>query len=184
VTEDRSAVSFQQKHGTPHRHVLDLLALTDADLQMAKANVAAEVAMGQLSVRRRQSEGPPQLDAQARAAYRQRLEDLQAELQEAETWSDALRATKVREEMDMLAAELADAYGTVRHARAQDDAAEKARKAVTNRIRATLAKVQKAHPPLWQHLFISLKTGTFCTYPTDAVDVLILGLSCPCSRRV
>lgn len=155
---------------TPHRewHVLDLLALTDTDPEVTRASTPTEVFTGQLTVRRKQSEESPPLDAQARAAYRRRLEDLQAELQEAEAWCDAMRATKAREEMDLLTAELANAYGSVRHARSRNEDAEKARKAVTNRIRDALAKLQKTHPLLWQHLFTSLKTGTFCSYqPTQ-----------------
>lgn len=151
---------------TPHRewHVLDLLALTDTDPEVTKASAPTEVFTGQLTIRRKQSEESPPLDAQARAAYRRRLEDLQAELEEAEAWHDAMRATKAREEMDVLAAELANTYGTARHARARNEDAEKARKAVTNRIHDALTKLQNAHPLLWRHLFAAIKTGTFCSY--------------------
>ncbi len=151
---------------TPQRewHVLDLLALTDADPEGIKVAASLEVFTGQLTVRRKRSAELPTLDAPARAAYRRRLEDLQAELREADAWNDTGRATQAREELELIAAELARAYGSVHHARARDADAEKARKAVTNRIRAALANIQKAHPPLWHHLFTSIKTGTFCSY--------------------
>jgi hypothetical protein len=50
-----------------------------------------------------------QLDARARAAYTQRLEDLQAILDEAERFSDPARAATARAEIDFLTAELATA---------------------------------------------------------------------------
>jgi len=43
------------------------------------------------------------------------------------------------------------------------DAAEKARMAVTWRIRHAIRKIEAAHPELGRHLANSLRTGTFCT---------------------
>jgi hypothetical protein len=81
---------------------------------------------------------PDLTDAPARAAYRQRLEDLQEEQQEAERFNDPVRIAKARAEIDFLSEELAAAYGGGSHARRGNDAAEKARKAITNRIRGAL----------------------------------------------
>jgi hypothetical protein len=93
---------------------------------------------------------------------------LHADLDEAERSHDVARSTHIQEEMDAIMAELTAVYGAGTYARAADEATEKVRKAVANRIRAVLAKLQPLHPPLWQHLFTSLKTGTFCTYhPVD-----------------
>jgi hypothetical protein len=50
-----------------------------------------------------------QLDARARAAYTQRLEDVQAILDEAERFNDPARAATARVELDFLTAELATA---------------------------------------------------------------------------
>ena len=52
-----------------------------------------------------------QLDARARAAYTQRLEDLQAVLDEAERFNDPERAATARAEIDFLTTQLATAYG-------------------------------------------------------------------------
>jgi hypothetical protein len=51
------------------------------------------------------------LDATAKAAYRARLTELGAELEEAEAGNDPARATRARAERDFLVAELARAVG-------------------------------------------------------------------------
>jgi hypothetical protein len=51
------------------------------------------------------------LDPQARAAYRQRLRDLQAELAEAQSFNDAGRSEKLQDEIAFLTQELAQAVG-------------------------------------------------------------------------
>jgi hypothetical protein len=89
---------------------------------------------------------------------------LRAELEEAERFHDTGRVARAQAEIDFLTHELATSYGLNAHARTGNTAVEKARIAVTNRIRAALAKIQKAHPNLWRHLFAAIKTGTFCSY--------------------
>jgi hypothetical protein len=51
------------------------------------------------------------LDATAKAAYRARLAELRAELEEAEGFNDPARAAKARQETEFLVAELARAVG-------------------------------------------------------------------------
>ena len=53
----------------------------------------------------------PALDSQAKAEYRSRLEDLRAEIEEAESFNDPERAARAREEMDFIAHELSAAVG-------------------------------------------------------------------------
>jgi tetratricopeptide (TPR) repeat protein len=55
----------------------------------------------------------------------------------------------------------------VQVARHRTREAEKGRKAVTNRIRNALTKIQRVHPKLWRHLFTTIKTGTFCSYTPE-----------------
>jgi hypothetical protein len=46
---------------------------------------------------------------------------------------------------------------------------ERARSAVTKRIRAALAKIRSHHPPLGRYLLATIKTGQTCAYlPDDA----------------
>jgi hypothetical protein len=88
-------------------------------------------------------------------------------LEEAERFNDPVRAAKAQEEIDFLTNELAAAYGLGGRARKGASSVEKIRKAVTNRIRESLAKIKKEHPSLWQHHFKAIKTGTFCSYTPE-----------------
>jgi hypothetical protein len=90
-----------------------------------------------------------------------------AVLDEAERCSDPARATTARAEIDFLTAQLATAYGIGRPPRKGADTNEKVRKAVTKCLRTSLARIQKAHLPLWRHLHTALRTGTFCSYAPE-----------------
>jgi len=104
------------------------------------------------------------VDEQARAAYRRRAEELRTEIEEAEENNDAGRADHARLELDTLTEHLSAAYGLGGRARRSGDPAERARKAVTERIRDAVAKLAKEHPALHRHLKASIKTGAFCSY--------------------
>ena len=107
-----------------------------------------------------------QLDAQARAAYTARIRELQDELDAADAAGDPDRAARYQDELDFIARELSAAYG-LHGPRRAGDPAEKARSAVTARIRAAIGKVELAHPALGRHLERSVRTGRFCSYEPD-----------------
>lgn len=109
----------------------------------------------------------PALDAEAKAAYRRRYEELQAELDEAEEWGDSARATKAREEMDVLATELSRAVGLGGRDRKVGSDAERARVNVTRTIRAALDRIKQHSSELGEHLAHAVQTGTFCAYRPD-----------------
>jgi hypothetical protein len=48
-----------------------------------------------------------------------------------------------------------------------DDPAERARKAVRNRIRDAVARIEASQPALGRHLRASIRTGTFCSYQPE-----------------
>jgi AAA ATPase domain len=104
------------------------------------------------------------LDAQAQAAYRQRLAELAAEIDAADADNDLERAARARTERDTLVEALSAAYGLGRRARRLGDAGERARKAVTARIRDSLARLDQRHPALAKHLRQSIHTGAVCSY--------------------
>jgi tetratricopeptide (TPR) repeat protein len=104
------------------------------------------------------------LDRQAQEAYRKRLVELREELEEAEDANDIERAARARSEMDVLAGELASALGLGGRSRKTGDPTERARKAVTERIRAVIKRIEQTHPPLGHHLRHSIRTGAFCSY--------------------
>ncbi|MGH7894877.1 MAG: hypothetical protein ACREQL_09420, partial [Candidatus Binatia bacterium] len=107
------------------------------------------------------------LDPQARSAYRQRLTDLEAELAEATQWADTGRAAKLGAELEFLREELSAAYGLGGRGRKAADVGDRARKAVTSRIRETIDRIGKEHPALARHFENAIHTGTFCRYQPD-----------------
>ncbi|MGH3840944.1 MAG: ATP-binding protein [Pseudonocardiaceae bacterium] len=106
----------------------------------------------------------PVLDEPARQAYRARLAELDAELDEASTWADLGRVERVRGERDALVRELTAAAGLGGRSRRLGDETERARKTVTARIRDTLSRIERAHPALGEHLRAAVSTGTTCAY--------------------
>lgn len=113
----------------------------------------------------------PVIDARARDAYKVRLVELEAELEEADAAGDVERSVRAQAERDALVAQLAGAFGLGGRPRRSGDSAERARQAVTWRIREALGRIEAAHPELGRHLRRSLRTGTFCVYdPTEPVD--------------
>ena len=111
------------------------------------------------------------LDEQARREYRRRIEELQTELEQAEADNDPARAEPARIELDALIDELAKATGLQGRSRKMGDTVERARSAVTWRIRSAIKKISAAHPRLGQHLSNSIRTGNFCVYsPESALE--------------
>jgi predicted ATPase len=109
------------------------------------------------------------LDAAARTQYRARVLDLEEEITQAEADNDPERVSAAREEREFLLAELRAAVGLGGRARRVLDPAERARKAVTGRIRDAISHIEAAHPQLGRHLRLSVRTGSFCVYdPPEA----------------
>jgi hypothetical protein len=77
---------------------------------------------------------------------------------------EAQRAEATREELDKLTDAVAAAFGLGGRPRKAGHPAERARSAVTWRIRNALSKIDEAHPALGRHLRNSVRTGTFCSY--------------------
>ncbi|WP_422072419.1 tetratricopeptide repeat protein [Tranquillimonas rosea] len=107
------------------------------------------------------------LDEKARAALKTRLRDLQEDLAEAEDGNDIGRAERLRAEMDGILEALSAALGLGGRGRRLGDSGEKARTAVTWRIRHALRRIEAAHPAMGRHLSRRVKTGTFCQFTTD-----------------
>jgi predicted ATPase len=106
----------------------------------------------------------PVLDERARAEYQVRIRELQAEVDDADRANDPYRAERAALEMDALVDELSSAYGLGGRSRATGESAERARTAVTWRIRAAIDRLHSSHPELADHLRRSVQTGRFCRY--------------------
>jgi hypothetical protein len=104
------------------------------------------------------------LDEQGRGEFKRRIADLREQIELADAAGDVIRAERAREELDGVAEALASAFGLGGRARRAGDPAERARSAVTWRIRSAVSKVEAAHPELGAHLRASVRTGTFCSY--------------------
>lgn len=111
------------------------------------------------------------VDAQAREAYKARVLELDIELEEADAAGDAARSARAQAEREALLAELSAALGLGGRPRRAGDGGERARQAVTWRVRDAIGRVEAASPELGRHLRRSVRTGTFCSYdPADPVD--------------
>jgi hypothetical protein len=104
------------------------------------------------------------LDADAKTSYKRRLAELDDELREAQAWNDGTRVTRVRTEIEFLSAELSRAVGMGGRARRAGSATERARVAVTRRIRDVVRRVAEQAPELGRYLENTTKTGAYCSY--------------------
>lgn len=107
------------------------------------------------------------LDERARREYRARIQELQRDIDEADRDQDPARGARAREEMDALMEALSGALGLGGRSRALGSAAERARSAVTWRIRSAIRKIAVVHPSLGRHLANSVRTGTYCSYTPE-----------------
>jgi len=136
------------------------------------------------SLFRPQSDTGPILDARAKAEYKLRLDDLRADLEEAERFCDPSRAEQARSEINAIAQRLASAVGLGGRDRRTGSEAERARCAVTKRIKDSINKIGEAIPSLRRYLAAQIRTGYFCAYnpgPESSVSwrfLVFLALSC------
>jgi len=107
------------------------------------------------------------LDARARAEYKRRIAELDDDLDEAEAAADLARAEKARLERDFLFRELRAATGLGGRGRRTGDPADRARKAVSARIRLAINRLDGDHPIVARHLSHSIRTGLYCAYEPE-----------------
>jgi tetratricopeptide (TPR) repeat protein len=122
---------------------------------------------GETVVAARRLGGDPVLDEPAKAAYRRRLDHLDSAIDQATDRGDDTRAAALDREREALLQELRTAAGLGGRTRRLGDEAERARKAVTARIRDTLRKLTDLHPELAEHLKSTVTTGSSCRYAPD-----------------
>jgi tetratricopeptide (TPR) repeat protein len=107
------------------------------------------------------------IDEKARESYQHRIRDLKTELAEAEKNNDLGRAEALQEELDQIVEHLGQSLGLGGRSRKLGDPAERARSAVTWRIRSAIKKIEAAHPRLGRHLSNAIQTGSFCSYTPE-----------------
>jgi hypothetical protein len=108
----------------------------------------------------------PVVDGTARRAYQARLAELDEQI--AQRSADPRGLERLRAERAAIATELRGAFGLGGRVRAVGDPAERARKAVTMRIRDAVRAIEAVDPALARHLRNAVKTGRLCSYEPDA----------------
>jgi hypothetical protein len=109
----------------------------------------------------------PLLDDQAKRAYRERIAELEDELEEAREFNDPERVAAAREELDFVVQELSGAVGLGGRDRETGSNAERARVNATRAIRTQIKRIAELDPELGHELDATLRTGTFCVYEPD-----------------
>jgi hypothetical protein len=105
------------------------------------------------------------LDPEAIAEYRNRLRQLDTELNETGTGElEPGRISQARAERDWLVAQLSSAAGFGGRTRAFPDQPERARVAVGKAIRRALARIADADAVIGEHLRQTVHTGVRCSY--------------------
>jgi energy-coupling factor transporter ATP-binding protein EcfA2 len=106
----------------------------------------------------------PVLDARAKTAYRQRLDDLRDELAEADRFGDRGRVARAQEEIETIAEQLAGAVGLGGRDRRAASDVERARVNVQRRLKDTVDRIAAVDAGLGRYLAAAIKTGTYCSY--------------------
>jgi hypothetical protein len=114
------------------------------------------------------------LDERARREVRARIRELEERIEEAQERGDAAQAEQARDELDQLVTTLAGALGLGGRPRRAGSTVERARSAVTWRMRSAMRKIAAVHPALGRHLENTIRTGATCAYqPETPVDWLL-----------
>ena len=107
------------------------------------------------------------IDATAKLNYQDRIRELQSEIDDAEIMNNSTLLLSLREEYEFLLDHISSSMGLAGKARKVGSSVEKARSAITWRIRSAIKKIKKTHPQLADHLARSIKTGTYCSYKPE-----------------
>lgn len=150
-------------------HLRDVKGLHDLAVLLARPGVdVAALDLAAASVID-QVPGQPVLDRTALSSYRRRLAELEVEEDEARSFDDLAGIDRAAREREALLHELRRATrpggGELRLG---TTAAERARKAVSARLRDAIRRIEEVLPELGAHLDRSVRTGTSCRYvPRD-----------------
>jgi hypothetical protein len=107
------------------------------------------------------------LDDTAKRAYRARLVELDAEIDEATAWADPARQEKAADERRALLDELAGAVGLLGRDRRPGSSVERARMAVRKAITVAVRRIEAADPAVARLLRDGVRTGTRCRWEPD-----------------
>jgi hypothetical protein len=176
---------WRVRHHGASVHMRDLKGLSDLAVLLARPGVDVHV-LELAATGPHDHDGGALLDATARAAFRRRLAELDDDLAAARDGHDLARAERLDAERAAVLAELRRAAGLGGRDRGLGTSTtERARKAVTGRIREAIHRIGAVLPDLGAHLDRSVLTGTTCRYaPTEPVTWTVTSpAGAPSSRR-
>jgi hypothetical protein len=160
----RDGELWRVRHHGDSAHLHDLKGLTDLAVLLARPGTDVHV-LELAGARHHDRDAGTLLDPTARAAYRRRLTELDEDLAAAHTNHDIGRAQQLDAQRGALIAELSRATGLGGRPRALGaSTTERARKAVTGRLREAIRRIEAVLPELGAHLNQSVITGTTCRY--------------------
>lgn len=107
------------------------------------------------------------IDQKAKKDYKDRLLELQQDISNAEELNNYEEANRLQLEYDTVLQHLTLTLGLAGKTRTSTSQIDKARSAVTWRIRNAIKKLEEVHPSLSKHLSNAIKTGTFCSYKPE-----------------
>jgi hypothetical protein len=110
------------------------------------------------------STGVQMIDETSIIAYRRRLGEIERALDDADLAGDAEGSARLEVEKTALLNELRSASGLGGRTRRIGDDVERARKAVSGRIRDAIRRICEADPALGSHLAETISTGRTCRY--------------------
>jgi hypothetical protein len=108
------------------------------------------------------------LDADAKVAYRRRIDELRSEVDDAEACADLERASLARVELDRFIEELARSTGLAGRSRAFPHNAERARVSVHKAIKRAVRTITEIDPALGREVGARVLTGTTCVFLASA----------------
>jgi hypothetical protein len=160
----RDGELWRVRHHGNSAHLRDLKGLTDLAVLLARPGTDVHVlelaGAGNLD-----RDAGTLLDPTARAAYRRRLTELDGDLAAARTDHDIGRAQQLDAQRTALITELRRATGLAGRPRPLGaSTTERARKAITARLREAIHRIEAVLPELGAHLDRSVITGTTCRY--------------------
>jgi hypothetical protein len=158
-------IAYLLGHPRQELHVLSLASKVSGELP--ETTEGERAAQSDLTVGRMGDAGE-MLDAQAKAAYRQRTIELREQLEEARELNQLERVDQLEEEIEAVGRELSRAVGLGGRDRRAASASERARINVTRAIKVALERIAEHNPALATLLTSSIRTGTFCSYTPDS----------------
>ena len=142
-------------------HVLDLVAAESPAHPSADSSPSGVISRASLG------DAGEMLDDRAKSAYRRRLIEIEADIEQARALRDTDRAAQAGFERDFLLRELSRAVGLSGRDRRAASASERARVAVTRATRHAIAHISRHDRELGAHLDSATRTGTYCAYAPD-----------------